>query len=609
MKHRILLFSESHVEILEFSRSKDALLNHFFNPEIRLKITVPCVSAVSHSLDGRFIAIAAGKLLHIPGTKDVKHLVFGGNSDEIFFIKEKLSAIMSYHIISEKIITLSTQKRHPSPITYMAISKDSRFILTVSENPSIIFLQDCITHLTDKIIPGTSFGNVKNAVFHPKKSNFFLLCFTNGILGFYNTKKPIHPIFRIKDISIMCALFLPNEESSALAVDLNGQFSIIDFEKKEIQIKWSINTSVDSLSIKELGCNEWNIFVLSSHEKCFYFNQEGVKLSEYSINSEKVFQISTLVSDIPINESFLDIVIENSNSNISKFLISKDLHGCFSDKKIQSLTDDKFSGFLLSTNSPLKTKIDKIQSDFGKRLYVDKNNSSAVSIGKENIPFEDPSRNNFIANTPTKDLSMSSYINKNDTFSPNKTYEAQSTFKFETPKTSKKKINFPKLPNNTCSFQKNQLISEKSPEKYLMKFKTSDTPDIWCELGVDQIIDIESSLVNCSPLKEDIRTHETKDSSKNTLSISENSKFQNSNSFSTNKELLEFDLKKDFSTDMLTFKDMLYEAQKGIRQDIQCLHVELIKQFKNKEIENLKKENKKLVHELSNFELNLHEYT
>ncbi|KAG5513483.1 hypothetical protein PMAC_000914 [Pneumocystis sp. 'macacae'] len=572
MKHRILLSTESYARILEFSRSKETLSNYFFNPEIRLKISFPFIFAISHSLDGRFIAIAAdfiylydlknpGKLLLIPGTKNTKHLVFGGNSDEIFFVKEKLTTIMNYHIKSKKIVTLSTQKRHPSPIRYIAISKDSRFILTVSENPSIIFLQDCMTHLTDKIVLGASFGNVKSAVFHPKKSNIFLLCFTNGI-GFYDAKKLTHPIFRVKDVFITSALFLPNEESSALSIDLNGQFSIIDFEKKEIQMKWSINAPGGSLSIKELECGGWNIFVLASHEKCFYFNQEGVKLSEYSIDSERILQISTLENDIPINDDFLDIVIEDSNSNISKFLISEDLHGCFFDEKIQPLINDKISDLISSTNNSLKTKIDKTQLDFEKRLCVNKNNLSVVSLGKENIPIEDPFKNNFIMNTPTKE-SSTSYVNKSNVFSPSKVYEIQSTFKFETPKTSKKKTNLSiKFSSNESSFQKNQLILEKSPKKYLTKLETPNTSDIWCKLGTDQTVDAECPFLNNSPVGENIQTHEAKKPIKNTLSIFANfSKFQNFDSSSIDKELLEFD-PKSLSTDMLMFKDMLFEVQK-----------------------------------------------
>lgn len=278
----------------------------------------------------------------------------------------------------------------------MAISKDSRFILTVSQNPSIIFVQDRKTGSANKIISGVAFSEAIDAVFHPKRSNILLLRFSNGALGFYDLKRPMQPVFRAKDLSIASASFLPAENSSAICIDLNGQVFIIDYEKRNIQAKWSIGISTDFLSVKELDDGGWNVFI-TSNEKCFYFNQQGLKLCEYSCdNSEKIIQISTLTNDIHISEKFMDIVIEKSNLKVFTQSSSTDIQDCFPDE-IQSLDNRFLNSFSLEDNVS-KSIDDRIHSDLElyknqenicnkKELHVSDakildNNLSIVSIGK-----------------------------------------------------------------------------------------------------------------------------------------------------------------------------------------------------------------------------------
>ncbi|KAG4305056.1 hypothetical protein PORY_001731 [Pneumocystis oryctolagi] len=633
-EYRILLSTTSYVEILEFFSSKSSP-DYFYTPKIRFKIPVSSIFTAAHSSDGRFIAIAADfiylcdlknpeKLICVPGTEHAKHLVFGHNSNEIFFTKAKLSIVMNYHIETRKIVALSTHKKHSSPITCMAISNDDKFILTSSKNPSIILLQNRITHATDKVVSRISCGDVVNAAFHPKQFDLFLLCFSNGALEFYDAKKPICPLFKIKDMSITYALFLPNGESSAVSVDLNGQVSIIDFKKKKIEMKWSVNTPSNFLSISEQDYNGWNIFVLTSHGRCFYFNQDGVKLFEYFIDSEKILQVSMLKNYISINEEFLDIVVKNLNANVSKCLSFEDPQRCLSDEKIKSLNNNKILGtFSLESNSLQKN--DKVQFDIdklntkGSNIYSQnesyifekkmlKNNLSVPSVGKENIPLEDSSKHKFTANSSIKGLSNLIHSNKNDILSSNRICDAQSAFKFETPKMSKKTLDFSTVYSKGQNFQENQTL-EKSPEKCLVESKTP-VSDIWYKLGTSQNIDTENVLSECFS-KEQSQNLGVKDSIKETLSVQKNSP-KSWDSISLNKDLSYFDQRKNPSADILTYRDMLFEAQKGIRQDIQNLHIELIKQFmlqkiefekilkyKNKEIKNLKKQNKKLIYELN----------
>ncbi|EMR08622.1 hypothetical protein PNEG_03099 [Pneumocystis murina B123] len=629
----VLFNTTSCIYILNFSLKED-FLGTFFLPTIRLRIGISEPFIARSSSDGRFIAISmdfvylydlkdSEKVFVVPNSENVKHFVFGDNSDEFFFINEK-DQVMNYNIRNNKISSLATQKRHPSPITFMTISKDSRFILTVSENPSIIFVQDCNTGLMNKIISGMAFSDVTNAVFHPQRSNIFFLLFSNGVLGFYDVKKPMQLIFKIKDLSITSASFLPNENSSAISIDLNGQISIIDFEKRNVQVKWSIDFFSDLLFVKELNDGGWNVFI-TSNEKCFYFNQEGLKLSEYSFdNSEKIIQISTLANDIHISEKFSDIVIEKSNLKVSRSSFSTNIQDCSPGEEIQSLDNKFLNSFFLEDNvsksivdgihSEIENKFHKNQNNIcsKKELHISDtkisgNNLSIVSIGKENIPLENSTKKISTTNMLAKESSTP--IFSNNVFSPSKIHEIRPGFKFETPKSSKKILKSSTKRFDKRDFQINETVSEKLFEKHI---ETPSTTDIWLKFETNQNTDIKTPALDRLTLGKHVQNSEIDDLIK-TSDISFSSfKSQKSDVFLTKE--LQSNLKKSdfFSDNMLTFKDMLLESQKGIRQDIQNLHVELIKQFmlqklefekilkfKNKEIKNLKKENRKLAHELS----------
>ncbi|KAG4302657.1 hypothetical protein PCANB_001031 [Pneumocystis canis] len=656
-KHTIILSTTNYVGIIDFFGFKNGLFHDFFDPKIRLKITASLIHSVSHSLNGRFIAIAADsiylcdleseeKIICIPGTENAKYLVFGHKSDEIFFTKETSSLIMNYHIKTKKIDILPIQKEHPSPITFITISNDSRFILTSSENPLTIFVQDCMNQITNQIISKTASKNLKSAVFHPKKPDIFLLCFSNQTLEFYDAKNPAQAIFKIKDARIVCASFFQNKSSCAITIDLDGQLSIVDFEKKTVQMKWSTNIPCDFLSIKELDDGEWNVFISTYHGKCFYFNHEGIKLSEYLFDSGSILQISTLENDIPITNGFLNITIESSNPSTFKLLFSEDMQECFPNKKIQYFGNNKIFNTFLSKNDTPQIKIDEAQSKIEKKLHIDEsdmysqsklftfntkpteNNLSIVSIGKgiffhllifltfeENIPLEDSTKNKRITNTPIRKLSTLTFTNKNDIFSSDEIYNLHPTFKFETPRISKKTSKLSIKHSNKQKVYMSKTTSEKSEKKHLIKSDVSPAvSDIWFKLGTNQNIDNESPISDCFSLKKKKQSLEIKDALKRTCDVPQDSpKSQDYTHFLLNKEFSKLDLKKDFSNDnILKFGDMLLEFQKGIRQDIQDLHIELIKQFmlqkiefekilrfKNKEIKNLKKENKKLVYELN----------
>ncbi|KTW31621.1 hypothetical protein T552_00260 [Pneumocystis carinii B80] len=629
----VLFNTTSYIYILNFC-SKEDFLGTFFSPSISLRIAISEPFIAKSSFDGRFIAISMDsvylydlkdleKAIVVPNSENVKHFVFGEDSDDFFFINEK-GQIMNYNIRINKNLPLETQKRHPSPITFMTMSKDSKFILTVSENPSIIFVQDRNTGLINKIISGIVFSNVTNGIFHPRRSNIFLLHFLNGALGFYDVKKPMQPIFEIKDLSVTSASFLPNENSSAICTDLNGQVSIIDFEKRNVQVKWSIDFFSDLLSVKELN-GGWNVFI-ASNEKCFYFNQEGLKLSEYSFDSsEKIIHISTLANDIYISEEFSDIVIEKSNLKVSRSLFSTDMQDCSPGEEIQSL-DNRFLNSLFLEDNVSKSTIDGTHSEIKKKFHknqnnvynkkelhgsnkrISGNNLSIVSIGKENIPLENSTKKISATNMLSKDSFTT--IFPNNILSPTKIHEIRPGFKFETPKSSKKILKSFTKRSGKRDFQINEIILENSSEKNI---KTpSTTPDIWLKFENNQNTDIKTPTVDRLTLGKHVQNSEADDLMKTSDVSSSSFKSQKSDVFLTKE--LQSDLKKSdfFSDNMLTFKDMLLESQKGIRQDIQNLHVELIKQFmlqklefekilkfKNKEIKNLKKENRKLAHELN----------
>lgn len=203
-------------------------------------------------------------------------------------------AIQHYSINESRL--LDSPSHHPSPPTVLAVSPTSHLILSASEKPTVIYLQN-LTLKTSAIQlhPSASNAAVATASFHPERPNIFLLAFKDGTVAAYDTTKlarsnvartggnsrpstnghageishfsNLHRVTNIKNLSdpsdaspnatigsksvaITGAAFLPGFRTRAISVGADGRCRLVDFEAGgKILRTWHAQAPVTSLSI------------------------------------------------------------------------------------------------------------------------------------------------------------------------------------------------------------------------------------------------------------------------------------------------------------------------------------------------------------------------
>lgn len=161
-------------------------------------------------------------------------------------------------------------KEHPSPPKVMAVSSDGRFMLSASQSPTVVFLQDLRKGTPATLLhPRASEKAVAVAAFHPERAGVFLLGFQDGSLTAYDissTEEGLNTQIGLKDarqnfnsiirelgrferlhsvmtraskdpsiigtksVSITDAAFLTGHKSRAVSVGADGKCRLVDFE-------------------------------------------------------------------------------------------------------------------------------------------------------------------------------------------------------------------------------------------------------------------------------------------------------------------------------------------------------------------------------------------
>ncbi|KAK8173592.1 quinon protein alcohol dehydrogenase-like superfamily [Phyllosticta citrichinensis] len=213
----------------------------------------------------------------------IRLLEYSNDSKNLFFTTTLQNAVQSYSL--RQACLLEPSHTHPSPPTVLAISHTSHLLLSGSEKPPTIYLQN-LTLRTPSVSlhPRASDAAVEIASFHPERPNVFLLAFKDGTLAAYDATrilgragrggtggevgalKNLHNVTSLiaadkesdffrspsvgRSVSITGAAFLPGHRSRAISVGADGRCRLVDFDRGGTILRtWHVKGPATSLSI------------------------------------------------------------------------------------------------------------------------------------------------------------------------------------------------------------------------------------------------------------------------------------------------------------------------------------------------------------------------
>lgn len=115
-------------------------------------------------------------------------LEFADEAKSLFFTTTLHNAVQSYSLRESRL--LDQGQAHPSPPTVLAMSPTSHLLLSASEDPVTIYLQNLTLRTPPLLIkPSASAAPVVTASFHPERPNVFLLAFSDGVAAAYDATR------------------------------------------------------------------------------------------------------------------------------------------------------------------------------------------------------------------------------------------------------------------------------------------------------------------------------------------------------------------------------------------------------------------------------------
>ncbi|KAF2141077.1 uncharacterized protein K452DRAFT_272899, partial [Aplosporella prunicola CBS 121167] len=129
------------------------------------------------------------KSYRLKGTDgQIRLLEYSDDSKSLFFTTTLQNAVQSYSL--RRSCLLEPAHTHPSPPTVLATSNTSHLLLSASENPPTIYLQNLTLRTPPVLIqPRASSSAAVTASFHPERPNVFLIAFKDGTLAAYDATR------------------------------------------------------------------------------------------------------------------------------------------------------------------------------------------------------------------------------------------------------------------------------------------------------------------------------------------------------------------------------------------------------------------------------------
>ncbi|KAF2084426.1 WD40 repeat-like protein [Saccharata proteae CBS 121410] len=233
----------------------------------------------------------------------IRLLEYADDSKSLFFTTTLQNAVQSYSL--RQSCLLDPAHTHPSPPTVLAVSKTSHLLLSASESPPTIYLQNLTLRTAPVLLqPRASTAPAVVAAFHPERPNVFLVAFRDGTLAAYDATRFLGDrnktalsrghggeIGRFKDlhhvtnkgavdpsgnlssaalggydegtktvgvgsraVGITGAAFLPGHRSRAVSVGGDGRCRIVDFELGgKVLRTWHVKGPATCLSVLSLA--------------------------------------------------------------------------------------------------------------------------------------------------------------------------------------------------------------------------------------------------------------------------------------------------------------------------------------------------------------------
>lgn len=111
-------------------------------------------------------------------------LEYAPDTRNLFLSTSLTGAVQYYSVVNEEIEDVG--KEHPMPPTVLAVSPDGDLLISASEKPTVVLLQNLRSRrLARQLHPKASDKSVVVAAFHPERSMIFLLAFKDGSLAAY----------------------------------------------------------------------------------------------------------------------------------------------------------------------------------------------------------------------------------------------------------------------------------------------------------------------------------------------------------------------------------------------------------------------------------------
>jgi len=230
----------------------------------------------------------------------VRLLEYAPDAKSLYLSTSLTGAIQCYSVHESRM--LDPTQTHPSPPTVMAVNATGQLMISASEAPPILYLQNLSLRTPAlQLFPAASISPVVLADFHPERPNIFMLAFRDGTLAAYDatqlakrngTKMDINSSLHkdgkageighfnklhrntatpsaetdlasgirsytsatdmvgTKSTTITGAAFLPGYRSRAVTAGADGRCRIVDFEEGgQILRTWHAQAPVTSLAV------------------------------------------------------------------------------------------------------------------------------------------------------------------------------------------------------------------------------------------------------------------------------------------------------------------------------------------------------------------------